>query len=161
MRLVVDHERRPDADNPGGYYEFEPVKQLKVDSAWLSDAVGAAVKVIYRLLYDLPGGYRYRVIFMRRRLEEVIASQDTMLRRMGRTASGMDADALARFFELDLKQVDQWLPEQANIDLLDLRYDEVMAKPTVSARRISDFLAGGLDEAAMAAVVDPALYRNR
>jgi hypothetical protein len=39
-------------------------------------------------------------------------------------------------------------------------YGEVVREPAAWSCRISDFL-GGLDEAAMAAAVDPALYRHR
>jgi hypothetical protein len=161
MPVVVDHERRPDADNPHGYYEFEPVKQLKQNSVWLSNALGAAVKVIYLLLYDLPSDYRYRLIFMRRNLEEVIASQEGMLRRMGRADTSPDVGDMAQLFEINLKQVDQWLPEQDNFELLNMQYDEVIASPAVAAQQIADFLGGGLDQAEMAAVVNPALYRHR
>jgi hypothetical protein len=79
MPVVVDHDRRPDLDNPNGYYEFEPVKKLKEDRSWVPAAVGRAVKAVYLLLYDLPTEFCYRIIFMRRDLHEVIASQDTML----------------------------------------------------------------------------------
>ncbi len=161
MPAFVDHKRQPDADNPHGYYEFEPVKQLKQSSVWLSNALGAAVKVIYLLLYDLPSDYRYRLIFMRRNLEEVIASQEGMLRRMGRADTSPDVGDMAQLFEINLKQVDQWLPEQDNFELLNMQYDEVIASPAVAAQQIADFLGGGLDQAAMAAVVDPALYRHR
>ena len=78
---LIDNLRRPNEDNPGGYYEFEPVKRTKQDPSWLTTAGGKVVKMVYRLLYDLPTGYEYRVIMMRRTLEEVLASQEAMLKR--------------------------------------------------------------------------------
>src|SRR5262245_57703089 len=84
MPVLVDNIRAADEDNPAGYYEFEPVKQTSADNAWVKLAVGKAVKVVYRLLYDLPAGFRYRVLFMQRDMAEVLASQRKMLERAGK-----------------------------------------------------------------------------
>jgi hypothetical protein len=73
---VIDNIRVADEDNPKGYYEFEPVKKTKEDASWLEGAAGKVVKMVYRLLYDLPAGYRYRVVFMQRDLTEVAAGFD-------------------------------------------------------------------------------------
>src|SRR5687768_8238092 len=63
--ILIDEIRHADEDNPNGYYEFEPVKQL-ADSRdqWLADADGKAVKIISALLEYLPPQYHYKVIFM-------------------------------------------------------------------------------------------------
>ena len=42
-----------------------------------------------------------------------------------------------------------------------LLYEELVAHPLEHARRIAEFLGGGLDVQAMVSAVDPALYRNR
>src|SRR6516162_10352886 len=84
MPILSDNIRRADADNPNGYYEFEPVKHLSQDSSWLRDAYGKAVKMVYRLLYELPLEHKYKVLMINRRIEEVVASQDAMLQHMGK-----------------------------------------------------------------------------
>lgn len=84
MTLLTDRVRPPDEDNPRGYYEFEPVKQTASDPAWLKAAQGKAVKMVFRLLVDLPPDYAYRVVLMTRKLEEVLASQRVMLARSGK-----------------------------------------------------------------------------
>src|ERR1022692_2693155 len=71
MPVLAGELRAPDEDNPRGYFEFEPVKRTKRDPAWLREAPGKAVKVVYLLLRDLPAGYDYRVIVMRRDLNDV------------------------------------------------------------------------------------------
>ena len=38
--ILTDQKRKPDEDNPKGYYEYEKVKQLKTDQAWLKNAQG-------------------------------------------------------------------------------------------------------------------------
>ena len=90
ITLLTDRVRPPDEDNPRGYHEFEPVRQTARDPAWLKAAQGKAVKMVFRLLYDLPPDYTYRVVLMTRKLEEVVASQRVMLARSGNESkSGM------------------------------------------------------------------------
>jgi len=75
IQPLTDHIRTADSDNLKGYYEFERVKKLKEgDVAWLSDAQGKAVKIIAALLIELPSNYEYHVLFMRRKMEEILAS---------------------------------------------------------------------------------------
>ena len=54
MPLLIDDLRMPDADNPNGYWEYEPVKRLQQDSSWIPKAEGKAVKVVSALLQYLP-----------------------------------------------------------------------------------------------------------
>ena len=161
MPVVVDHDRKPDPDNPNGYYEFEPIKALKEDASWVAGAMGHAVKAVYLLLYDLPPQYQYRVVFMRRDLPEVIASQDTMLRRSGSATGNLDATVLARHFETQIRQVDAWLRRQPNFAVLYVKYADIVRDPAAAAEAIAAFLGGTLDAAKMAASVDPTLYRQR
>src|SRR5436190_6401634 len=79
--VLTDGFRQADQDNPLGYYEFEAVKRLDKDTSWLPDAYQKAVKIIYIFLYNLPPSHRYKVLFMKRNLKEVVASQKVMLRR--------------------------------------------------------------------------------
>jgi hypothetical protein len=44
---------------------------------------------------------------------------------------------------------------------LYVNYNQALAEPAAQAARLNQFLGGGLDEEAMAAVVDPSLYRQR
>ena len=72
--LLTDAVRGADDDNPEGYFEFEPVKELrKGEHAWLRDAPGRAVKIVSGLLTGLPLDFGYQVIFMNRRISEVLA----------------------------------------------------------------------------------------
>ena len=59
---ITDGERLADDDNPGGYYEFEKVKQLERDASWLWQAGGKSLKVISQLLDKLPTDRRYKVV---------------------------------------------------------------------------------------------------
>jgi hypothetical protein len=161
LAVLTDHIRTADEDNPKGYYEFERVKQLEHDQAWLEDARGKVVKLIAALLKHLPADYRYKVIFIRRRIEEVLASQRAMLIRRGEPTDDISDERMADLFARHVELVEAWLAEQPNIDVLYVHHHDTLANPAEQARRINHFLGGTLDEARMAAVVDPALYRQR
>src|SRR5581483_6673800 len=100
IAALTDHVRAADPDNPRGYFEFERVKKVKDDAAWLPDARGKVVKMVSLLLFDLPPAERYRVVFMERDLEEVLDSQEKMLRRLGRPVG--PRDEMTRAFTLHL-----------------------------------------------------------
>jgi hypothetical protein len=161
IEALTDHLRTADDDNPKGYFEFEPVKKTKEDPSWLNDAAGRAVKMVYRLLYDLPGGYVYRVVFMQRVLREVLASQKKMLKRSGKEGSALGDEQMAKLFQAELDRCSQWLQTQPNFTVLYVNHRDMVKSPADECRRISDFLGGGLNVEAMAAAVDPSLYRNR
>jgi hypothetical protein len=159
---VTDNIRTADEDNPKGYYEFERVKQLpKGDVAWLPDAQGKVVKVIAALLTYLPTGYQYRVIFMQRTMPEVLASQRQMLIRRGEDPDKIPDEVITKLFEKHLKQVNDWVSQQPNVQRLDVNYNEMLKNPQPFIEEINAFLDNQLDAAKMATVVDPSLHRQR
>ncbi|HLW88670.1 MAG TPA: sulfotransferase domain-containing protein [Terriglobales bacterium] len=159
MVLLTDLERKPDADNPRGYCEWEPAKLLPKQPERIDEAEGKAVKIISQLLLSLPEGRNYRIIFMQRSLAEVLASQDEMLRRRG-SSDVVDHDAMAAAFEAHLQQVNSWL-RRKDIPVCPLRYRNVLQDPPRSAQTVTDFLSLDLNVEAMAQQVDLSLYRNR
>jgi hypothetical protein len=158
---LTDELREPDKDNPKGYYEFERVKQLEHDKGWLPDAEGRVVKIISQLLQHLPEDYAYQVVFMRRRMEEILASQERMLVRRGEESKEIPDERLAALFRKHLEHVEAWLERQPNFEVTYVSYNQVLERPRQEARRIDAFLDEELDVDAMAEVVDPSLYRQR
>jgi len=160
--VMTDGLRTADEDNPKGYYEVERVKDLarEADKAWLGEARGKAIKVISYLLKSLPPTFNYKVVFIRRDLEEVLASQRKMLARRGETEETAP-DRMRALFEDDLWRARYQLRRRPEFDAVELHYSAVLAHPLEEARRLTAFLGGGLDAEAMAAAVDPQLYRNR
>ncbi len=159
VEILTDAVRTADDDNPRGYLEFEPVKKTKQDSSWLPGARGKAVKMVSQLLYDLPPGERYRIIFMRRDLDEVLASQEKMLARLGRPAA--PRERIKGAFETHLEQLDGWMGKQSHMKRLPMNYKTLVEAPDIQAQRVCEFLERTLDTEAMASAVDPNLYRNR
>ena len=162
MELVVDNIRSADEDNPKGYYEDERVKDLAEmeDKGWLQDARGKVIKVVSSLLNYLPASNDYRVVFMRRNLHEVLASQTKMLDRRDEDSHTEDDDLMA-MYQSHLDKVEFQLRFRPNFDALYVNYAEVVAEPAREARRIAAFVGGSLDVDRMVGAVDGSLYRNR
>lgn len=159
VAVVTDHVRAADTDNPRGYYELEKVKKIKTDAAWLPQARGKAFKMVSQLLYDLPPSEDYRVLFMERDADEMLLSQEKMLRRLGRPVPNQEQMKAA--FALHLEHLHARLARQTNIAVFRLRYDDLVERSIEQAQQVADFLELKLDVEAMARCVDPSLYRNR
>jgi hypothetical protein len=162
LALVTDGLRTADEDNPKGYYELERVKNLakEGDKTWLADARGKGIKVISFLLKSLPPELNYKVVFVRRDIEEVLASQKKMLGRRGEQ-DDTPPERMRELFQDDLWRAGYLLKHRPQFDTLEVNYTDVLAQPRQLARRIAAFVGGGLDVEKMAAVVDLELYRNR
>lgn len=158
--ILSDGIRKADEDNPRGYYEYEPVKKVREDTSWIEGAMGKAVKMVYALLPDLPDTHRYRVIFMRRDMNEVIASQNRMLARHGQ-ATETDETNIVRMFQRQVEKVRSVVEARENFEVLYVEFKELLREAEPIVRRIDEFLGGGLDLDSMGGVIDPALYRNR
>jgi hypothetical protein len=158
-----DGERAADIDNPEGYYELARVKDLEknLDKRWVREARGRALKVISFLLRHLPDENAYRIIYMRRHLDEVLKSQDKMLDRLGNAAPGADRDAMKEAYRNDIVAARLYARKQPFMEMIEVHYSETIAAPAATARAVNSFLGGVLDEAAMAAAVNEQLYRNR
>ena len=161
MQVLTDNVRTADEDNPKGYYEFEKVKQIEHDSSWLENARGRAVKMISALLKYLPQGYHYRVIFLRRKMEEILASQRQMLVRREEPADKVGDERIAGLFRRHLEQVEAWIDEQPNIEVVYISYNEILSSPVEQAARINQFLGHTLSVENMVSVIDKMLYRQR
>ena len=162
MPPLTDNLRTADDDNPKGYYEFERVKKMPDgDLSWVEEAPGKAVKVISALLEHLPQGYSYRVLFMQRKMEEILASQHKMLVRSGKPTDKVSDEQLAEMYAKHLAKVKTWVNEQSNFTVLYLDYNGILADPQHQSSKINHFLDDSLDSQKMAGMVDPDLYRQR
>lgn len=162
LPVWTDGSREADDQNPNGYYELERVKDLDkpLDRRWLREGRGRAVKVISSLLEHLPADNNYRVILMRRNLDEILASQRAMLVRRGEISAQHDS-TLKTAYEGHLRRVRHLLQTGSCFTMLEIGYTDVIADPAAAAARVNAFVGGGLDTARMATAVDSRLYRNR
>lgn len=161
LKPFSDSIRRPDPDNPKGYFEYERVKQLATDQSWLPAAKGRVVKIISALLRHLPSDYAYKIVFMQRNMREILASQAKMLARRQKNSDDVSDDEMAQKFNAHLKQVREWIAEQPNIEVLYVHYNRLLQNPLHHCRRINVFFNDRLNIEKMMAVIDPDLYRRR
>ncbi len=161
LQPLTDGERAADEDNPKGYYEYAPVKRLAKDNSWVGEARGKVVKVVSRLLYELPEDHSYDVLFMQRDIREILTSQEVMLARMGTAVAVSEQQQLRLRFERHLVELEEWLAQRSSFRVLQVAFARVHEDPLEAATRVRDFLDEDLDTQTMAEAVDEKLYRQR
>ncbi len=158
---VTDNLRQADEDNPKGYLEVEKIKELAKDNSWVGEAKGKVIKAISALLKHLPSEHHYKIIFMRRKMGEILASQKQMLIRRGEPTDKVSDEVMANLFEKHLKEIEAWLAAQPNMDVIYISYNETLTDAQPSLAKINEFLGGDLNTQAMIEVVDHSLHRQR
>jgi hypothetical protein len=163
LPIMTDGARSADVDNPKGYFEHERIKDLEreMDKSYLRAGRGKALKVISFLIPHLPDENDYRVVFMRRDLDEVLSSQDKMIQRLGTTDAAADREAMKEAYRNDIVRTRLLCRKRPNMEMIEVQYKATVEDPAETAHRVNEFLGGRLDEAAMRQAVDESLYRNR
>ena len=138
--VLTDNIRVADDSNPGGYYEYEPVKQLHKNQAWLEEAKGMAVKVVLPHVFRLPKKYRYKIIFIKRDVGDVLMSQEVMKQRSNPNHKIAYNFSLYKQFEEELHKLENWAESSPNIEMLTLDYDQTVSNASVSAEKLQVFL---------------------
>ncbi len=175
LPIAQDGVRPCDPDNPRGYYELSAAKRLQSDARFLEGCRGRVVKLVAPLLLELPPQTACRLLFVERDLGEILASQRAMLERQGKPVSAANDPGLARGFESVLARCRAWLARESGPPTLFVAHRALVDSPGQCVSRIARFLeqtaegsrapahavAAARARAAMAHVVDPALYRQR
>ena len=162
MPVLVDEFKKPDEHNPRGYFEYAPALNLggkDTTTDWVADAQGKAVKVIAYQLQHLPTTFEYRVIFMKRKIAEVLASWC----KMGLTRPDVKLNEREQIlaFKTEYAIYEARLMRQKNARVLFVQYNDLLANPREQIARVRDFVGVPLDADAMLGAIDPALHRNR
>lgn len=165
MDLQVDDSREPNAHNPRGFFEWEPVIRLAENGARLSEAVDKAVKVVSSQLSFLPTCYAYKIIWMDRPVSEVACSQAKMM--SSQEASLDAAYQNETMLEAHRDQVLQALrqynqDELSDLSLLEVDYADCIYQTDSISANLAGFLQDLLPQPEqIGQAVDPSLYRNR
>ena len=160
---LTDDLRQPDEDNPRGYFEFEPVKQMASDSSWIDQARGKVVKIVAPMIPNLPDGVPCRVVLIERDLEEILASQRQMISRRGREVDQTPA-RLSRLRQEYLRLIvwsKGFLASRPATSLMCVNRSAILRDPQRAAEALNRFLGGNLQVDQMAAEVKPELHRQR
>jgi len=164
VEAFADDHRPADASNERGYLEHDLARRLAVDGSWVAQARGKAVKVVVQLVPHLPRNEKYRVVMMHRPLAEVVASQKKMLGRLGKDGGRITDEALKATFARQVSQVRSLLIQlrkEGIVDVLDVKYHDVLENPAALASRLAAFLGGGFDAQRAVAAVDASLRHER
>jgi hypothetical protein len=154
--ILSDGLREKDINNPEGYYELEAVKGIVKDNSFLKEAEGKVVKIVTPLPLFLDKTLNYRVLFMRRDLEEILRSQEKML---GKDQSS-EREKFKTIYELHLKKTYNFF-DSNKIPFIDVWYKELISKTEVELNKIIDFLELPEKWEDLANAVHPDLYRNK
>ena len=162
LEAMTDNVREADVDNPKGYYEHERIKDLEneKDKSYVAEARGKTLKVISFLLKHLPDDNFYRVVFMTRDLDEVVASQNKMLDHRDEENPIRDEQA-KELYRKHLISIKVHCRMAENFAFHEVHYRKALDDPQGVVSDLDQFFEGRLDAAGMATVVDKNLYRNR
>jgi len=162
LEPISDNIRMADVDNPKGYYEFERAKDLpQGDYAWLESVSGKVVKIISTLLIYLPQNHKYKILFMRRNIDEVMASQARMIQHRGTMRQDDDESLTKHMLEVHLEDIEAWIKSHSNVSCLYVSFNDLFVDPDQQIDKIVKFLGMNLNQAAMRAEIKTDLYRNR
>ncbi len=160
LEIASDSLRKADDSNPKGYFELNNVRNIKHDTSWFIELPGKAVKIVSPLLRYIPDKFNYKIIFMLRHLDEIIASQRHMLLRNGKSSSDEQDKHLRQYYEVHLAEIKYYL-QHSKSRLLYIDYHHTLINTQDISESLSNFLDLSLNINNMTRVVDQRLYRER
>jgi tetratricopeptide (TPR) repeat protein len=172
VRPFTDNKRQPDESNRKGYYEHDKVASLlsDPDRSWIREAKGTAIKVVVPLLAGLPRKLRkpdsepeplhYRILFMERDMEEILQSQNTMLRRLGKTPTAEKAGDISKAYRQQERHAKGWCASWG-VHSISVSFETLVNRPDQILPQVAGFLNVADKLPAMRACIDPALHHTR
>lgn len=161
MDLMHDGKREADEDNLEGYWEWEEIKSLKKNPRLIEQADGKVIKVISALLPQLPPRHHYRLIFMKRPVEEVVDSQWKMIERRGQNPVS-EKQHLIQTQQTHAEQTLAQLRQCKNVDLIEIDYPEMVANPGSQLDALKTFLGETAPKPEkLTQAIRPDLHRNK
>lgn len=157
IEALVDGKRAADESNPKGYYEFEPVMSIHRDNSWMGQGQNKVVKIVAPLLKHIDPQYRYKIIFMKRDLHEVVKSQQKMV---GKNTDVLPV-SLLHAYQDQLNNIEIWKEKEPGVELIYVDYQDVLNNTESVVEKVSNFIGTSLDTNNMMAAVDKKLYRNK
>lgn len=159
--LMHDGKREADEDNIEGYWEWQDIKALKKNPRLIEQAEGKAIKVISALLPVLPPQHKYRIIFMKRPVSEIVDSQWAMLDRQGQKPRA-EKEHLIQTQQTHMEQTLAQLRQKKNVTLIKVNYPELVANPSDQLPKLQEFLGTTAPHPEkLSAPIKPDLHRNK
>ena len=159
LPVLSDEQRKADAHNPKGYWEYEPIKQLAFKPNILGATAGQALKVVAPLVPYLPADRSYVLLWMDRPLLEVILSQQRMKNEQNPARDF--PFKLALDYEREKERLTRWLNQQPHIRWKAFDYQQFLTNPQKSLNELQVFLGRPLNQKEAMAAIDPNLHRTK
>ncbi len=156
LEIMSDGVRQKDISNPEGYYELEAVKGIVKSNAFLKEAEGKVVKIVAPLPQFIDKSLKYKVIFMRREMDEVLRSQEVMLNK----DQSAEREKFRTIYEMHLKKTYQFF-DSNGIPFIDIQYKALIQNPEAELVKLIEFLSLNASMEELASIVKPDLYRNK
>ena len=156
LEILSDGIRQKDISNPEGYYELEAVKGIVRDNSFLKDAAGKVVKIVAPLPVYLDKSLDYRIVFMRREIEEVLRSQEKMLNK----DQASEREKFRTIYEMHLKKTYHFF-ESNSITYIDIQYKQLLNESEQELKRLINFLELSTPIEELLSVIKVDLYRNK
>jgi hypothetical protein len=156
LEILSDGIRQKDISNPEGYYELEAVKGIVRDNSFLKDATGKVVKIVAPLPVYLDKSLDYRIVFMRREIEEVLRSQEKMLNK----DQTSEREKFRTIYEMHLKKTYHFF-ESNSIPYIDIQYKQLLNESEQELKRLINFLELSTPIEELLSVIKVDLYRNK
>ena len=154
-----DEKRKPDENNPKGYYELEGgkiINKLIENEFPLDQYKGKIIKITaYGLKYLPPGDHV--IIYSERNIEEILDSME----KMAEITDDNRAETKEVFLKLN-SFIKEQIAQRSDCKVLFVNYNEILTEPEENIREINTFLQQkNANLQAMINTVDNNLYRNR
>lgn len=154
-----DGLRKPDENNPKGYFELaggKIINQLMEGEFNFVQYQGQFIKITSYGLKYLPLG-KYKIIYSERNIEEILDSMEKM--------TGIKDNNRSETREIFTKlnsMVKNTIIDREDIEVLLVNYNDILTDPKGNIKKLHDFLGlHGADLEKMIKVVDKGLYRQR
>ena len=168
MKVLIEggiegyYEDKKNKFNPNGFYESAELSKIKdIDSKNIDFLCGKVIKMLPWFFEYLYEDYDYKIIFMRREIEEIIMSQKLMyfekdsIRNLSRKYMKMK-------LEKDIDNYINILENKRNVSLLFVNYNDLMNNSEIEIKKIINFIPEiNFNINKMLSVPDKDLYRNR
>lgn len=159
IQIAFDNSRKPDENNPQGYYELEGgkiINKLMDGSFPLKMYTGQFIKITAFGLRYLPKG-KYKVIYMQRNIDEVLDSMEKMIK-----ISDATRETTKKSFMKLNENVKQLLENRKDVDVLFINYNDVLHDPENNVTKCCEFIGlSNVNKKKMIEVIDKRLYRQR
>jgi hypothetical protein len=159
--VSYDDIRKPDDDNPRGYFELEGGKIINrlIEGVFPFELYrGKFIKITSYGLKFLPEG-KYKIIYSERFIDEIIDSMEKMIGKQDKNHTEIK-NSIIKLNDMIKKNI----LSREDVDVLFLNYNSVLIKPEKNIKKILSFLKIKYNKNIVKKMVDAIdinLYRPR